>query len=382
MDKTFFMQKNPDGFGTASGGPPLQRFVFPGRDPALDITTCYGYNPGYNETMKKKILLIHSGGTIGMTRDSRSGVLRPDMFHDSLLKVIPEISTIADMEVEIPFVLDSAELNFQHWQQLAAIIKKRVDDIDGVVITHGTDTLAYTASALSYMLPDIPIPVILTGAQRPLEELRSDARNNLINAVELATAEIPEVAIFFDYKLLRGNRTSKSHVNSFDAFVSPNYPLLAEVGINIEIYRANLLTPGDHFEVRERFSDSLAVFKFFPGCNSEYFQPGADTRAILLIAFGAGTVPMQSGNLPARIGQWLAAGKVVVLTSEARGGMIAPRLYESGNQLLEMGVISAADMTFEATVTKLMFLLGQYDRPDLISSHFQKSLAGELTVLQ
>lgn len=332
--------------------------------------------------MKKKILLIHSGGTIGMTRDSQSGVLRPDMFYASLLKVIPEISTIADMEVEIPFVLDSAELNFQHWQQLAAIIKKRSADIDGVVITHGTDTLAYTASALSYMLPDIPIPVILTGAQRPLEELRSDARNNLINAVELATAEIPEVAIFFDYKLMRGNRTSKNHVNFFDAFVSCNYPLLAKVGINIEIYRANLLKPCGPFQVHERFDNSLAVFKFFPGCNGDYFQPGPSIRAILLIAFGAGTIPLQSGNLPARVGQWLEAGKVVVLASEARGGTIEPRLYESGNRLLEMGVISAADMTFEATVTKLMFLLGQYDRPDLVAGHFQKSLAGEMTVLQ
>jgi L-asparaginase len=331
--------------------------------------------------MKKKILLIHTGGTIGMTRDSRSGVLRPDMFYAGLLKVIPELSSIADMDVEIPFVLDSAELNFQHWRQLATIIKDRVTQVDGVVVTHGTDTLAYTASALSYMLPDIPIPVILTGAQRPLEELRSDARNNLVNAVELATAGIPEVAIMFDYKLMRGNRTSKSHVNSFDAFVSPNYPLLAEVGVTIEIHRANLLKPGGRFEVRERFSDSLAVFKFFPGCNSEYFQPGPAIRAVLLIAFGAGTVPLQSGNLPARVAQWLEAGKVVVLTSEARGGAIEPRLYESGNRLLEMGVISAADMTFEATVTKLMFLLGQHDRPDPVAAQFQKSLAGEMTVL-
>ena len=332
--------------------------------------------------MKKKILLIHSGGTIGMTRDNQNGVLRPDRFYASLLKVIPEISTIAELEVEIPFVLDSAELNIPHWQKLAALIKKRAPGIDGVVITHGTDTLAYTASALSFMLQNIPIPVILTGAQRPLEELRSDARNNLINAVELATAEIPEVAIFFDYKLMRGNRTSKSHVNFFDAFISPNYPLLAKVGINIEIYRANLLTPGGHFQLHERVDNSLAVFKFFPDCNSEYFQPGPAIRAVLLIAFGAGTIPLQSGNLPSRIEQWLKAGKVVVLASEARGGRIEPRLYESGQRLLEMGVISAGDMTFEAAVTKLMFLLGLYDQPGLIMMNFQKSLAGEMTLLQ
>jgi L-asparaginase len=332
--------------------------------------------------MKKKILLIHSGGTIGMTRDSRSGVLRPDLFYASLLQVIPELSAVAEIEVEIPFVLDSAELNFPHWQKLAAIINARLGAIDGVVITHGTDTLAYTASALSYMLHNIPIPVILTGAQKPLSELRSDARNNLISAVELASSEIPEVCIFFDYKLMRGNRTSKNHINSFDALVSPNYPLLAEVGINIEIFRANILKPGGHFHVFDKFSSSLAVLKLFPGCDSDFFQPGNDIRAVLIIAFGAGTIPLQSGNLPARIEKWLRQGKLVVLASEAGGGRIEPQLYESGSRLLAMGVIPAGDMTFEAAATKLMFLLGQYDRPASIQSNFQKSLAGEMTILQ
>jgi len=332
--------------------------------------------------MKKKILLIHTGGTIGMTRDSRSGVLRPDRFYASLLKVIPELSAIADIQVEIPFVFDSAELNFQHWQKLAAIIRAHLPGTQGVVITHGTDTLAYTASALSYMLHNVPVPVILTGAQKPLSELRSDARNNLINAVELATAEIPEVGIFFDYKLMRGNRTSKSHSGSFDAFASPNYPLLAEVGINMEIFRANVLKPGGHFHVFEKFSSALAVLKLFPGCNADYFQPGNGIRAVLLIAYGAGTIPLQSGGLEARIGGWIEAGKLVVLASEARGGRIEPQLYESGCRLQQMGVLSTGDMTFEAAATKLMFLMGQYERPELIQTHFQKSLAGEMTVLQ
>ena len=331
--------------------------------------------------MKKKILLIHTGGTIGMTRDSQSGVLRPDHFYASLLKVIPELSAIADIEVEIPFVFDSAELNFQHWRQLAALIQARIGAIDGVVVTHGTDTLAYTASALSYMLHNIPIPVILTGAQKPLAELRSDARGNLINAVELACADIPEVCIFFDYQLMRGNRTSKNHINFFDAFHSPNYPLLAEVGINIEIYRNNLLKPGGHFHLFDRFSPALAVLKLFPGCGCDYFQPGEDIRAVLLVAYGAGTIPLQTGDLSARIETWLQQGKLVVLDSEAHGGRIEPQLYESGSRLLAMGVISAGDMTFEAAATKLMFLLGQYDQLELIKSNFQKSLAGELSEL-
>jgi L-asparaginase len=332
--------------------------------------------------MKKKILLIHTGGTIGMTRDSQSGVLRPDRFYANLHQVIPELSAVADIQVEIPFVFDSAEINFPHWQQLAAIIQARIGSIDGVVITHGTDTLAYTASALSYMLHNVPVPVILTGAQKPLGELRSDARSNLVNAVELAGADIPEVGIFFDHQLMRGNRTSKNHINFFDAFHSPNYPLLAEVGINIEIYRANLLKPGGHFHVFDRFCSALAVLKLFPGCDSGYFQPGGDTRAVLIVAYGAGTIPLQSGDLPARIEQWLQRGKLVVLMSEAHGGRIEPQLYESGSRLLEMGVISAGDMTFEAAAVKLLFLMGQYDKPELIKSNFQKSLAGELTLLQ
>lgn len=331
--------------------------------------------------MKKKILLIHTGGTIGMTRDLSSGVLRPDHFYASLLKVIPELSAIADIEVEIPFVFDSAELDFQHWQRLAAIIAARIDAVNGVVVTHGTDTLAYTASALSYMLRNVPVPVILTGAQKPLGELRSDARNNLINAVELACADIPEVCIFFDYQLMRGNRTSKNHINFFDAFHSPNYPLLAEVGINIEIYRPNILHPGGHFHVFNEFSSALAVLKLFPGCSGGYFQPGDDVRAVLIVAYGAGTIPLQTGELLPRIEAWLRQGKLVVLDSEAHGGRIEPQLYESGSRLLEMGVIPAGDMTFEAAAVKLMFLLGQYDRPELIKGNFQKSLAGELTEL-
>lgn len=331
--------------------------------------------------MKKKILLVHTGGTIGMTRDSRSGVLRPDHFYASLLKVIPELSAIADIEVEIPFVFDSAELNFHHWQQLATIIQARIGSISGVVVTHGTDTLAYTASALSYMLHNIPVPVILTGAQKPLDELRSDARNNLINAVELACADIPEVCIFFDYKLMRGNRTSKNHINFFDAFHSPNYPLLAKVGINIEIYRANLLKPGGHFHVFQKFSPALAVLKLFPGCGCDYFQPGNEIRTVLIVAYGAGTIPLRAPDLPARIEKWLQQGKLVVLDSEAHGGRIEPQLYESGSRLLEMGVISSGDMTFEAAVTKLLFLMGQYDQPELIKVNFQKSLAGELSEL-
>lgn len=329
--------------------------------------------------MKKRILLIHTGGTIGMVRDTRSGVLKPDMFYENLQRFIPEISSIADLQVEIPFILDSAELNFSHWQTLAALIAGRVDEVDGVVVLHGTDTLAYTASALSYMLMNPPIPVVLTGAQKPLAELRTDARSNFINAVQLATMGVQEVAVFFDYKLMRGNRTTKSHITRFDAFSSPNYPLLAEVGIDIDIYWNNVLQSGGLFHVFDRFDNAVAVLRLFPGCDHSCFQPSEQTRAIVIVAHGAGTIPLQSGDLLRRIGEWLEQGKLVVLSSEAKGGRTEPALYESGARLQQMGVISTADMTFEAAVTKLMFLLGQYKEISLIKRNFQEPLAGEMT---
>jgi L-asparaginase len=315
-----------------------------------------------------------------MVRDHASGVLKPDLFYDTLIQVIPELSSLAEIQVEIPFVLDSADINVGHWQQLAALIRGYVDRVQGVVITHGTDTLAYTASALSFMLMNTPVPVILTGAQRPLAELRSDARANLINAVELATMPISEVGLLFDHKLMRGNRASKCHINHFDAFFSPNYPLLANVGINIDIYTPNLLAPAGMFHVFDHFDTNVAVLKLFPGCSGQGFEPGPEIRAVVVIAFGAGTMPLQAGALHARIEGWIKSGKLVVLMSEARGGRLSPGLYESGKRLLDLGVLSGGDMTFEAVVTKLMFLLGQYQDAAIIRRNFATPLAGELTL--
>ncbi|MCP5051060.1 MAG: asparaginase [bacterium] len=331
--------------------------------------------------MKKKILFIHTGGTIGMIKDLESGVLKPDKFYKSLVKMIPELYNIAEIQVEIPFVLDSAEVHLSHWKEIAHLIKSRIDSIDGVVVTHGTDTLAYTASALSYMLMHVPVPVILTGAQKPLSEIRSDARSNFINAVELATSGlIKEVAVFFDDKLMRGNRTIKNHISHFDAFSSPNFPLLAQVGVDIEIHKKNLLAPGGLFHVFDKLDNSIAVYKIFPGCTNAHFHPPEDVRAIILIGYGAGTLSLEAGSLVKRVEGWIDKGKLVILMSETQAGKVAPQLYESGNELLKLGVLHSADMTFEASITKLMFLLGQYKQLPIIKKNFSKSLAGEITV--
>ncbi|MCP4215625.1 MAG: asparaginase [bacterium] len=330
--------------------------------------------------MKKKIILIHTGGTIGMTKDLESGVLKPDLFYESMIKVIPELYDIADIQVEIPFIVDSSELNFPHWKTIAAIIKDRIDTVQGVIITHGTDTLSYTASALSYMLMNIPIPVILTGAQKPMSDIRTDARSNFINAVVLATnPEIKEVCIFFDDKLMRGNRTIKRHINHFHAFSSPNYPLLANAGIDIEIYKQNLLNPGGLFHVFDKLDNSIAVYKSFPGCTADYFHPGKDIRAVLIIGYGAGTLSLESKDFLKRMEKWVDEDKLVVLMSETRAGKLNPGLYESGNHLLKMGALHTGDMTFEAGITKLMFLLGQYKETGMIRKNFTKSLAGEIS---
>lgn len=315
-----------------------------------------------------------------MIKDLESGVLKPDRFYESLLKTVPELYDIADIQVEIPFVMDSSELHIPHWQEIARLIKKNIDGSDGVVIAHGTDTMAYTASALSYMLMNVPIPVVLTGAQKPLSELRTDARTNLVNAVELAaTSPLKEVAICFDDRLMRGNRTIKIHINHFDAFMSPNYPLLAKVGINIDIFPKNLLSPGGLFHVFHQMDPAVAVYKSFPGCGFDYFKPGENTRAVFLMGYGAGTVSLGSCNLLEQVDQWLDQGKLVVLMSETRAGKLEPNLYESGSKLLERGVMHTGDMTYPAAITKMMFLLGQYKENAIIRKNFQENLAGELT---
>lgn len=327
--------------------------------------------------MKKKILLIHTGGTIGMIKDKDSGVLKPDSFYNSISKMIPELSDIADIITEIPFVVDSSELNSEHWGEIADLIGKYVEVVDGVVITHGTDTLTYTASALSFMLQNLPIPVVLTGAQKPLSELRTDAKSNLINAIELATCGVNEVSIFFDDKLMRGNRSIKKHINHFDAFDSPNYPLLGKVGIDVEIYEKNVLKNNGIFHIFNKFDHSIAVFKTFPGCSTDYFVPDKDIRAILLITYGAGNIPLKNNDLYEKVLDWIDQGKIVALLSETKAGRVDTSLYESGNKLLEAGVVHSKDMTFETVITKLMFLLGQYEDTDLIKKYFKKSLAGE-----
>ncbi len=330
--------------------------------------------------MKKRVLLIHSGGTIGMIRDNDCGILKPDSLYESIHQIIPPLSDIADITVKIPFLCDSSDISISHWQQIAALIGESINSVDGVVITHGTDTMAYTASALSYMLSNLPIPVILTGAQKPLSDIRTDARANLINAVELATSSIREVAVFFDDKLMRGNRSTKTHISHFDAFSSPNYPLLAKVGIDVEIYEHNLLNRSGMFHIFTQFDNRLAVFQLFPGCRGQSLIAPQDARAILLIGYGAGNIPCKDDSVIRQVDNWIEEGKLVFLGSETPGGHLAPQLYEGGALLNSRSILNSGDMTHEATITKLMFLLGHHQNASDIRHNFETSLAGEVTL--
>lgn len=294
---------------------------------------------------------------------------------------IPELNTMAHIEVKHLFAEDSSDIHQRHWQLIAETIEKRYEVFDGFVILHGTDTMAYTASALSFCLQNLDKPVILTGSQVPLSDIRSDARRNLINSIEIATMPLTEVAICFNDHVYRGNRSTKMSIGDFDAFTSPNYPPLAEIGLHIEL-RDTLLPPSDqNFRIAPQFDDRLLLLKSFPGLNSSHITPDwSQLKAVVLEAFGSGNFPLKD---PEGIWSLLEKGFqhdiLIIITSQAPYDSVDLTKYESGRRALDYGALGAGDMTVEATITKLMHLLGQSDDSDYVRTHFQKPIAGEIT---
>lgn len=325
----------------------------------------------------KRLLLFHTGGTLGMS--PFDGELRPGDLTKELFRYIPEAQDLADIEVRVLYNIDSSNVQIDHWQLLASEIEREVDRYDGFVIIHGTDTMVYTASALSYMLTNLPKPVIMTGAQRPISAIRTDAKNNLIGALELATYDIPEVGIYFDHRLFRGNRAKKLSIDDFDAFASPNFPALAQVGLNIELRSDLLRRPSGLFRVNRDFSDQVLVLRIMPGMSPELFDPLLDgpAKAIVLEAFGAGNVPIAEKTLIPFIERAIAKDKIVAVTSQSLSGAVDLGLYECGSRAAAAGAVSCTDMTVEAAAVKLMFLLGQFDSRDKVLRNFALSLAGE-----
>jgi len=335
-----------------------------------------------------KILIIYTGGTIGMVNDPLTGALIPFDFKQ-IQQNVPELARLnyqLDVHSFDP-ILDSSNMDPVIWAELAAIIERTYHDYDGFVVLHGSDTMAFTASALSFMLKNLSKPVVLTGSQLPIGEIRTDAKENLITALEIVAtknrglAMVPEVCIYFDYQLFRGNRAIKYNSEKFEAFLSPNYHILAEAGVNLSFY-ANYINaqPQEDLRVQSNFNANIGVLKLYPGITPQAVQ--AITRssvdAIVLETFGSGNTTT-AGWFIDSLQEAIDQQKLIVDISQCQGGSVELGKYETSKKLQQMGIISGYDMTFEATVTKLMYLMGQDLTNTQIAFLMEQSLRGELT---
>ncbi|KPJ96628.1 MAG: hypothetical protein AMJ53_00075 [Gammaproteobacteria bacterium SG8_11] len=329
----------------------------------------------------KKVLIIHTGGTFGMLPEKPKRILNKQELADQIIQVVPRIEEIAAVDFEMIFNMDSSNIQIEHWQQLAVEISNKIDDYDGFVIIHGTDSMVYTASALSFMLRKLPKPVVLTGSLRPLAEIRTDARNNLVNAVDFATYPIGEVCIFIGNKLYRGNRTIKISNTQYDAFKSPNFPPLAEVGTEVKLFKYHL-PPQNGFHCMDKLSDEVFVIRFFPGLNPKYLDWVIDNPAKVLIieALGYGNLPVEKKSFVNIVSKITSSGNLVVITSQSSYAKVDLTQYENGLLVQQAGAIGAGDMTKEAAITKLMHILGYYsDNLEKVREMFPIPLAGEIS---
>jgi L-asparaginase len=327
-----------------------------------------------------RILLLHTGGTLGMA-GGRPSALRPAAFFKTLKSRCPELFRLADIELELFSNLDSSEMQPELWSRLATHLHRRLPDFDGAVVTHGTDTLAYTASALSFMLPGLNKPVVLTGAQRPLGEIRSDARLNLIDAVLSALQGPPEVSICFDSHLYRGNRTRKVKVSEYDAFESPNFPLLGILGVDAT-FAPGLRQKGP-FRLREKLESRVFLLKVFPGLDPAL--PLAllpHVRGLVLEAYGAGNFPIDESlgrSLLPLFQQARERDVPVVVVSQAYRNGVDLTLYESGAAARKEAAISGGDMTPSAALVKLMQGLAYHRDREALARFIETPIVGEMT---
>ncbi len=338
------------------------------------------------------VLLIYTGGTIGMGRNPATGALEPlDFNHlDAAMPELRFVDTGIDVYQFTP-PIDSSDMSPRMWAQLVRIIADRYDRYDGFVILHGTDTMAYTASALSFMLENLTKPVVLTGSQLPMGQLRTDGKENVLTSIEIAAARdvggrpvVPEVCIYFGGHLLRGNRATKTAADGFDAFESFNYPHLCDAGVNFDFHYHHILRPDFDRPMAPHVAmdSNVIVFSLFPGIQENIVRHVLDApelRGIVMRSFGSGNAPQRPWILRL-LHEASARGVTIVNISQCVSGRVEMGRYDTGYQLKSAGVISGADSTVEAAVTKLMFLQARYTDHHLVRNYMSRSIAGEITV--
>ena len=354
--------------------------------------TFYTYN-STDDFNKAKILLIYTGGTIGMREDPNTRALKPfDLNH--IRERVPEIGRYASTIDLVAFdpLVDSSDIEPSIWQQLATLIKEKYQFYDGFVVLHGTDTMAYSASALSFMLDNLTKPVIFTGSQLPIGAPRTDGKENIISSVEIAAtmdengnAVVPEVCIYFNSMLMRGNRAMKTNSEGFRAFTSPNFHLLASAGINIK-YSLNFIrtpkVPHEEFSINTTLDTRVSVLKLHPGMTPpvvRYILCSPETRAVIIETYGSGNAPTKKWFTDI-VKEANSMGKIMVNVTQCIQGSVNMNLYETGQSMAAAGLINGYDITTEAALGKLFVLMGKSDDNQWVKQMMVQDLKGEITI--
>lgn len=339
---------------------------------------------------RTSVLVIYTGGTIGMTKDLATGALVPFDFGN----IYEQMPVLRNFDYKIDFIsfetlIDSSNMKPSFWIRLAQIIEEQYEHYDGFVVLHGSDTMAYTASALSFMLENLNKPVIFTGSQLPMGVIRTDGRENFLNAIEIAAAKednqaiVPEVAIYFENQLMRGNRTTKFNAERFNAFVSGNYPLLAEVGVHVRFNTSNILKPNfKKLKVHTNLDFNVTILKLFPGISENIVRstltiPGL--KALILETFGSGNAPTDEWFLGC-LEEAISAGLVIYNVTQCKSGSVELGKYATSLSLERIGVIGGFDITTESALSKLMYLIGEGYAKERVIELLQTPIRGEMTV--